>query len=207
MPDWSGSGNKSAGVRVNRLMRTRSILLLATFLAIAAIAPWSWRSSVTPGAAGIICPTDAKTANLDFALKNVDGKTIRLADYRGKVLLLDFWATWCGPCKIEIPGFVDLYDKYRSRGFEVAGVVVLDEFKNAAPFAERYKMNYPVLDGNDREDLESAFGPVIALPTSLLINREGKICSRHVGLPPIKRSDSLQKAVEEAFEVEIRSLL
>lgn len=154
------------------------------------------------------CPVDAKKANLNFTLKDLDGRDVRLADYQGKVLLLDFWATWCGPCKVEIPGFVDLYNRYKSRGFEVVGVVVLDLFAKARPFAQQFKMNYPILDGNDREDIEDAFGPMFGLPTSFMIGRDGRICSKHVGLPAYKSSTGpIEKAVRDTFEAEIRSLL
>ena len=155
-----------------------------------------------------VCPVDAKKANLDFTLKDIDGRNVRLTDYRGKVLLLDFWATWCGPCKVEIPGFVDIYSRYKSQGFEVVGVVVLDRFDNAGPFARQFKMNYTIVDGVDRDDLEEAFGPIPGLPTTFLIGRDGRICSRHLGLPPHESSgDSVGKAVRDVFEAEIRALL
>ena len=155
------------------------------------------------------CSAEAPHAKLDFTLKDLDGRDVRLADYKGKVLLLDFWATWCVPCKIEIPAFVDLYAKYKARGFEVAGVVVLDRFANVKPFAERYKMNYTVLDGTDRPDIDAAYGRlVVGLPTSFLISRDGRICSTHVGLPASPSPDiPIDRAVREKFEAEIKSLL
>jgi peroxiredoxin len=140
------------------------------------------------------CTANAARANLDFAMKDMAGRAVKLADYKGKVLLLDFWATWCGPCRIEIPGFVEMYDTYRSRGLEVVGVVVLDEFRKAAPFARQFKMNYTILDGNDREDVENAYGPLFALPTTFIIGRDGRICQKHVGLTP---RDTFENAIKQ----------
>ena len=148
------------------------------------------------GTKGAACPADAKKANLNFTLKDLEGKTVRLADYSGKVLLLDFWATWCAPCKVEIPGFIDMYSKYKSRGFEVVGIVVLDRFDNAPSFARQFKMNYTILDGVDREDIDQAFGPLFALPTTFIIGRDGRICDKHIGLTP-----------KATFDAAINSLL
>src|SRR4051812_16256544 len=84
------------------------------------------------------CPAGARKANLNFTMKDTEGKPVNLASYKGKVLLLDFWATWCLPCKVEMPGFVELYKTYKSKGFEVVGVVALDEFSKAKPFAAQF---------------------------------------------------------------------
>jgi peroxiredoxin len=146
--------------------------------------------------AGAACPANAPRANLTFTLKDMTGRDVRLADYQGKVLLLDFWATWCGPCRVEIPGFVEMYDKYKPRGLEVVGVVVLDQFSNAGPFARQFKMNYTILNGDGREDIEEAYGPLFALPTTYIISRDGRICHKHIGL-----------TARETFEAAIRSLL
>jgi thiol-disulfide isomerase/thioredoxin len=153
-------------------------------------------AATPPEASAAACPANAKKANLGFTLKNVDGTPVRLADYSGKVLLLDFWATWCGPCKVEIPFFIDLYEKYKSRGFEVAGVVVLDEFKRAGPFAREFKMNYTILDGDGRDDIDDAYGPMFALPTTYIIARDGRICAKHIGITG-----------KDVFETTIKSLL
>jgi peroxiredoxin len=129
-----------------------------------------------------VCPVDAKVANLNFTFKDLDGKPVTLSAYKGKVVLLDFWATWCPPCRKEIPGFVELYNTYKSRGLVVIGVSMDEETPDAKHFAAQYKMNYPILLGFGREeDLKPAFGE-LPLPTSFVIARDGRICGRHDGL-------------------------
>lgn len=142
------------------------------------------------------CGAGAKPANLDFVLKDLEGNDVTLSAYKGHVIVLDFWATWCAPCKIEIPNFVELYERYRAQGLVVLGVSVDDPVATLKPFAERYKMSYPVLVGADREDLKNAFGPPVGYPTSFVIDRDGKICVSHTGF-----------ATKETFERDIVSLL
>ena len=155
------------------------------------------------------CPADAKPANLNFTLKDTAGKEVNLADYKGKVLLLDFWATWCGPCKVEIPGFIDLYKKYKGDGLEVVGVVLLDKFENAKPYAAKMNMTYPVLDGDPQQDkIDDAYGPLFGLPMSFIISRDGRVCQKHLGLPgATKDKDPDAKSVKDVFEAQIKALL
>jgi peroxiredoxin len=167
-------------------------------------------SAAAPGApATMACAANAKPANLNFTLKDVDGKDLKLASLKGKVVLLDFWATWCGPCKVEIPGFIELYDKYKSQGLEVVGVVLLDKFENAKPFAEKMKMNYAILNGDEQQDaIDNAYGPLFGLPMSFIISRDGKICQKHLGLPgATKDKDPDAKSVKDVFEAQIKALL
>lgn len=142
------------------------------------------------------CDAAAKPANLSFTLKDTAGRQVKLADYKGKVILLDFWATWCGPCKVEIPWFVEFQNKYGGQGFSVLGIVVQDSEDKVKPFADQFKINYPVLIGIDREDVEDAYAPMWGLPTTFIIGRDGKICRKHMGL-----------VSKDSFERTIKALL
>jgi cytochrome c biogenesis protein CcmG/thiol:disulfide interchange protein DsbE len=131
----------------------------------------------------------------EFELKDADGKTVRLSDYKGKVVLLDFWATWCGPCKIEIPWFIDFERKYKDQGFSVIGVSMDEEGWTAVkPFISELAINYRVLQGSD--SIAQLYGGVDALPTTFLIDRDGRIASTHAGL-----------AGKDEFENGIKKLL
>ena len=128
----------------------------------------------------------------DFALTDISGKTVRLSDFKGKVVLLDFWATWCGPCKIEIPWFMEFQRKYKDKGFTVLGVSMDDGgWEDVRPFLDRLKVNYPVLLGTD--ETASNFDGVEVLPTTFLIDKEGRIVAKHQGLTG---KDEFEKAIE-----------
>lgn len=117
----------------------------------------------------------------DFALKDVNGKTVKLSDQKGKVVLLNFWATWCGPCKMEIPWFIDFQQNYKDRDFEVLGVSLDDDgWDSVKPYVEQKKINYRVVIGS--EEVSQLYGGVDALPTTFMIDREGRIAAVHQGL-------------------------
>lgn len=153
-------------------------------------------SRLAPGVAhqADMCDPQRQRANLGFTLKDMNGKDVILSAYRGQVILLNFWATWCGPCRVEIPGFVELYKKYRSQGFVVLGVSADDPVAKLKPFATQLKMNYPVLVGNGREDLQKAF-PWIGLPNTFIIGRDGTICHEHTGLATKDQIEPIVKAL------------
>ena len=115
----------------------------------------------------------------DFALPQLDGQTLRLSSYRGKVVLLDFWATWCVPCREQIPHFIALQDKYRADGFEIIGVSMDDGPEPVRSFFQQFHMNYPVVMGNAR--IGELYGGVLGLPIAFLLDRNGRVCAKHVG--------------------------
>jgi thiol-disulfide isomerase/thioredoxin len=147
-----------------------------------------------PAADGGACLANAKPAK-DFTLPGLDGKPVTLSAYKGKVVLLNFWATWCGPCKAEIPGFVELQQQYKN-DLVVVGLSVDDTADKAKAFADQYKVNYPMVLGEGRDDIQDAYGPIYGIPASFLISRDGKVCKRHLGIAP-----------KAQFEREIKALL
>jgi peroxiredoxin len=117
----------------------------------------------------------------EFSLKDATGATVKLSDFRGKVVLLNFWATWCGPCKIEIPWFVDFQQTYKDRDLVVLGVSMDDDgWESVKPYVEKHKMNYRVVIGT--EELSTLYGGIDALPSTFLIDRDGRIAASYVGL-------------------------
>jgi peroxiredoxin len=131
----------------------------------------------------------------NFALPDAQGNEIKLSDLKGKVVLLNFWATWCGPCKIEMPWFVEFQREYKDKGFAVVAVSLDEEgWEVVKPFAEGLKLNFPVVVGDD--ELAGKFGGIAALPTTFIIDKEGKIVATHTGL--VSKSD---------YKEEIESLL
>ena len=136
-----------------------------------------------------------KPANLDFTLKDMHGVDVHLSAFKGKVILLNFWATWCGPCRAEIPSLVELQEQYRD-DLVVLGLSVDDTAEKLLPYAAEFKMNYPVLVGNGREDVQEAFGPLFGIPVSVIIGRDGIVAKKHSGI-----------ATKEQIEREIKTLL
>jgi thiol-disulfide isomerase/thioredoxin len=134
----------------------------------------------------------------DFNLETLDGKNMRLSDLRGKAVLLNFWATWCGPCKIETPWLVELQKQYGSQGLQVVGIAMDDSGKDdIEKFAKDMGVNYPVLLG--KEAVGDAYGGVPALPESFFIGRDGKIVDRIIGL---KGRGEIEDSIKKALSTE-----
>ncbi|HEX4007199.1 MAG TPA: TlpA disulfide reductase family protein [Acidobacteriaceae bacterium] len=156
-----------------------------------------------PGDDGYVSPLQGKQAPA-FTLEDLTGKRVSLSSYKGRPLVVDFWATWCGPCKVEIPWFEKLHDQYAGQGLEILGVSTDDldrddpaklftEKRDISDFVAKMHMNYPILLGSDSlEDLYS----VDAMPTTLFIDRNGKIVASTVGLAP---RDEIEADIKKAI--------
>jgi thiol-disulfide isomerase/thioredoxin len=142
--------------------------------------------------AGAVCSGEG-AAKFDFTLKDPDGGAVKLADYKGKVVLLNFWGTWCPPCRMEIPGFIELQDSYRDKGLVIVGVAVEDTPEAVKAYAAEAKINYPLAMVQD--DIDAAYGPMYGLPVSFIIARDGSICRRHLGELSKERAEQEIKAL------------
>lgn len=130
-----------------------------------------------------------------FTLPDVNGKMVSLRDFKGKVLILDFWATWCPPCREEIPHFQNLYAQYKGKGLEIIGIAI-DQGGRAAvkPFVEANRISYTILIGS--EEVTNTYGGIIGIPTTFVVDRKGNIVKKYVGFRD-----------KEVFEEDIKALL
>lgn len=156
-----------------------------------------WIATLT-GASGTAC--GASQSAPDVALKDLQGNEFKLSDYRGKVVIVNFWAEWCPPCKVEIPHLVALYNKYKDQGLMIFGVAI--DSKNDEVIgkkAQELGVNYPVINGdNDHARVRRSFPPIRGVPASFIINKQGKINSTYTGFNP---------QIVEQIEAEIKTLL
>jgi len=166
----------------------KSLFLLVVVAALLAWLALRRPSAPRAGGVGELRPAP------DFSLTDLAGRKLRLSDYRGQVVLLDFWASWCDPCKREIPHFVEMQNRYGPQGLQVVGISMDDDEKLAREFQEQFKMNYPVAMGSAQ--LANQYGGILGLPITYLIDRQGRIAAWHVGATEA-----------EVFEAEIRKLL
>ncbi len=140
-------------------------------------------------------PSSTRKVAADFRLTDLNGKPVELGALRGKVVLLDFWATWCPPCQAEIPHFKELYTTYKGRGLQVIGVALDQEGEKAVgPFVKENQINYPIALANSK--VTRAYGGIRGIPTTFLIDKKGRIAKQFVGYQD-----------KQIFEKEIQNLL
>ena len=157
---------------------TRSVAM--TFLALATLT-MAWSSSAEVRAASGLKPEKDRKLAPDFTLRDSNGAAVRLSDYRGKVVLLDFWATWCMPCQVELPWFMEFEQSLKTKGFAVVGVSMdEDGWDVVKPYIQKRRINYRILLGDDHT--AELYGGVDALPTTFLLDRQGRIAAIHKGL-------------------------
>jgi peroxiredoxin len=173
------------------VVKTRALAAVAILAVIAFIAARHLSRPTEPMRGG-----NAVTHPLapDFSVTDLSGQTLQLSRYRGKVVLLNFWATWCAPCRSEIPRFVDLQSKYDREGLQIVGISLDDDPRRVHAFYQQLGMNYRVAIGDAK--LAEQYGGVLGLPVSFLIGRDGRIYAKHVGETDISQ-----------IEREIKSLL
>jgi thiol-disulfide isomerase/thioredoxin len=133
----------------------------------------------------------------DFELKDSTGKLVKLSDYAGKVVLIDFWATWCAPCKSSMPWLNEMAGRYRGEGFEVLGISMdEDGWDKVLPFLKKVNVGYPILMGNKR--VAYLYGDVESLPLAFFVDRQGRVAAMHLGNASRKDFESAVKALLEA---------
>jgi thiol-disulfide isomerase/thioredoxin len=183
-PESAGGGGTAgegeAGGKVSR-MASRSKVLLGAMLAVALVSGLYLvnRYWIAPALRTQAMSSGDHPQAPAISLTDIEGKRLDLADYKGKVVVLDFWATWCEPCRFEIPELVEMQNKYAKQGFSVIGISMGDDSGSVVQFYKEFKMNYPVAVGNER--IGELYGGIFGLPTTFLIGRDGRIYAMHSG--------------------------
>lgn len=171
-----------------------SLLALALAFAIMACSGGNGEAKANAAPRKAVQKQNLKKAH-NFTVTTLDGNKVSLSDYKGKVLILDMWDTWCPPCRAEIPHFVELYGQYKSKGLEILGVAFGREGEAAVrKFVEDYGINYTGALAN--QDLMNGFGPINSIPTTFVIDQDGNVYKKYIGYR--------EKAV---FENDIKTLL
>lgn len=182
------------------------LIIVGTIAVLIGLTIYADRATRVHGKTGMMVDTGGTVSGKpepDLKLKDLDGKDVSLGDLKGKVVFVNFWATWCGPCQEEIPELIDMQNKYASKGFTVLGIAMDDEGKSVvAPFVAKEKydvngqkmlINYPIVIGTD--EAADKFGGIMGYPTSFLISRNGKQIMKFQGPPDL---DIIQKAIESS---------
>jgi len=181
----------------------KSSLVIIAVVAVIAATYLADRATRQPrkGVLKVSVANSAPSPAPDVTLKDLDGKDLSLAQYRGKVVLVNFWATWCEPCRVEIPWLIEMQQKYSARGFTVLGIAMDEEGASVVtPWVQKERfdvngsksqMNYPIVIGNDAA--ADKFGGLLGYPTSVLVTRDGKVVKRITGLISY---DEISKSIE-----------
>ena len=184
----------------------QKMIVPALIAVVVIVAAWglsrvSHDSGQTVEVPGATTPSQTGSSSSGFApgfeLTDVmNGNEISLEDYRGKVVLIDFWATWCRPCRMEIPHFIELREELHGEGFEIIGVSVDRKPGVVKPFAEEWKINYPVVV--DAGAVSTAYGGIRSSPTAFLVDRKGKIIDTFVGYrPKVVFEQAIRRALKQ----------
>ncbi len=158
----------------------RRLLFTVLVIAVAIGLYFGFRTKRRTGSMGMSIESTKVTPAPAFTLTDINGHPLQLADYKGKVVLLDFWATWCAPCRSEIPKFVSWQKQYGSQGLQVIGISMDDDAKPVRAFMQQFGIDYPVAVGDAK--LADQYGGVLGLPVTFVIGRDGQIYHKHVGL-------------------------
>jgi thiol-disulfide isomerase/thioredoxin len=152
------------------MQNLKMVVLFAALLAVAVLA-------------GCSTPASPKPEVPQFAFTSLEGKTVAMKDLASKVVIVDFWATWCGPCREEIPHLNELYSELKGRGLEIVGISMdTDGTDGVKDFARQFRIQYPIVMGDEK--VAESFGGIMGLPTTFIIDRKGRIAKKYIGLPP-----------------------
>lgn len=187
------------GAEIGRVASAAAVLVTTTLSWSLSAHPPSHASqqeAPAPPSVTEACTTKVVPAKLNFTMKDLDDKKVKLAEFKGKIIVLNFWATWCVPCKTEIPEFVELQKQYEPQGVQFIGISVDDTVAKLKPYVEAQSMNYPVLQGKGHDEVLDAYGPVQSLPVTYVIRRDGTFCRRHAG--PVAK-DVLERELKSLF--------
>jgi peroxiredoxin len=165
---------------MSQLMKRNLFILIGTVLAVTLLVYGTSRNSKSQTAESAVDGNGQGRVAPNFELKSLDGRTVRLADFRGKVVVVNFWATYCAPCRVETPWLIEFYGQYRTQGLEIIGVSMDDGGAEVNDFVKEMNINYTILMGN--QTVGEAYGGTRLLPQSFLVDREGRIVKSMLGI-------------------------